>query len=256
MAPGAPLRRAIFLSSRGTTLRNWACFARQRVPAMSVAIYSHDSWATVLPNRPRYLRWWRGRQQLRHDRREWRLPDWFRAAFVAVGISEATINPSGFGLTSTPSRYSPDVSLLASPNFPGYLVCTNSAVLGGTGSSSTCDSPTTGITDMLNACFAGTEPCSIFGGTSVSTPVFAGMVTLLNQYLAASEGLGNINPILYSLAAANSTNHAFNPVTTASTGSYSDGALCQPGTPTSGRFGRPLASRAPVPEYGREARTS
>jgi uncharacterized protein (TIGR03437 family) len=43
------------------------------------------------------------------------------------------------------------------------------------------------------------------GGTSVSTPVFAGIVALLNQYLVASKaqskpGLGNINPTLYHLA--------------------------------------------------------
>ncbi len=45
----------------------------------------------------------------------------------------------------------------------------------------------------------------IFGGTSVGTPVFAGMVALLNQYLTsngsqAQPGLGNINPTLYRLA--------------------------------------------------------
>ncbi len=41
-------------------------------------------------------------------------------------------------------------------------------------------------------------------GTSGSTPLFAGIVTLLNQYLAPSQpaqpGQGNINPTLYSLA--------------------------------------------------------
>src|SRR5208337_4038915 len=107
-------------------------------------------------------------------------------------------------------RYSPDVSLLASPYFPGYLICTQEAALGGSGTGSVCDSPSTGISDMLTACLAGTGPCSIYGGTSVATPVFAGMVTLLNQYLKANGGLGNINPTLYKLAASNSTNHAFN----------------------------------------------
>lgn len=43
------------------------------------------------------------------------------------------------------------------------------------------------------------------GGTSVSSPSFAGMVSILNQYLVAKRaiptpGLGNINPDLYSLA--------------------------------------------------------
>ena len=44
-----------------------------------------------------------------------------------------------------------------------------------------------------------------YGGTSLSTPVFAGMVALLNHSLIsrgmlATPGLGNINPMLYSLA--------------------------------------------------------
>jgi uncharacterized protein (TIGR03437 family) len=43
------------------------------------------------------------------------------------------------------------------------------------------------------------------GGTSVASPVFAGIVSLLNQYLVSTgtqkqAGLGNINPALYRLA--------------------------------------------------------
>jgi uncharacterized protein (TIGR03437 family) len=42
------------------------------------------------------------------------------------------------------------------------------------------------------------------GGTSASAPVFAGILTLLNQYLVskgqAQPGLGNVNPTLYRLA--------------------------------------------------------
>ena len=149
----------------------------------------------------------------------------------------STVSPNGYGITTTPARLVPDVSLLASPNFPGYLVCTQNFNEEGTATGSSCDSPTTGIQDMLNGCFAGTGNCSIFGGTSVSTPIFAGIVTLLNQYTAANSipsPVGNINPNLYTLAASNSTNHAFNPVTTASTGSYSDGAFCEEGFPSSG----------------------
>jgi uncharacterized protein (TIGR03437 family) len=45
----------------------------------------------------------------------------------------------------------------------------------------------------------------LFGGTSVSTPAFAGIVALINQYLVAKgvqskPGVGNINPTLYQLA--------------------------------------------------------
>jgi subtilase family serine protease len=174
-----------------------------------------------------------------------------------AGLSASAVNPGGIGEISagTPTRYTPDISLLASANLPGYLVCTQSAALGGSGSGSTCDSPTTGITDMLTACFAGTEPCSIFGGTSVSSPIFAGIVALLNQQVVASgvqtvPGLGNINPTLYSLAAANSTNHAFNPVTTSSAGASSNGAFCEVGTPTSGVGGDPWPASLQCPSSG------
>lgn len=45
----------------------------------------------------------------------------------------------------------------------------------------------------------------IFSGTSAASPVFAGMMVLLNQYVTANgiqsqPGLGNINPALYRLA--------------------------------------------------------
>jgi hypothetical protein len=104
------------------------------------------------------------------------------------------------GLTS-PYRFVPDVSLLASPNFPGYIVCTPLEELGGSGTSSSCAS---GIADAI------ATNNSLIGGTSVSTPVFAGIVTLINQFLGTS-GLGNINPTLYSLA--KTTPNAFHPVT-------------------------------------------
>ena len=172
-----------------------------------------------------------------------------------AGLSTNAVNPGGLGaINATPTRYTPDVSLLASPNLPGYLVCTQ--INGSSGGGSSCDSPTTGISDMLTACFSTppTGPCTIYGGTSVSSPVFAGIVALLNQQVVASglqatPGLGNINPALYSLAAANSTNKAFNPVTTPNTGSYSNGAWCQPGTPT-GVSGDPWPPALQCPSSG------
>jgi len=59
----------------------------------------------------------------------------------------------------------------------------------------------------------------VVGGTSCSTPSFAGVVALLNQYLVsnkvqASAGLGNINPQLYRLAQTAAS--AFHDVTTGS----------------------------------------
>ncbi|MGA3349181.1 MAG: protease pro-enzyme activation domain-containing protein [Candidatus Sulfotelmatobacter sp.] len=130
-------------------------------------------------------------------------------------------------------RYVPDVSLMASPNFPGYIFCTQVSELEGSGTGSTCGSGgTAGITTAINTYE------SIIGGTSASSPIFAGIVTLLNQYLAgpSSPGLGNINPTLYMLAAT-SSNHAFHPVTTGN--NY---VSCQSGQPTV----QPLALRCPT----------
>ncbi len=49
------------------------------------------------------------------------------------------------------------------------------------------------------------------GGTSASTPVFAGILTLLNQFIGGN-GLGNINPNLYYMAQATPT--VFHDITT------------------------------------------
>ncbi len=48
----------------------------------------------------------------------------------------------------------------------------------------------------------------VYGGTSVPTPVYAGVAALINQYLVSTgkqstPGLGNANPQLYSLAETN-----------------------------------------------------
>jgi uncharacterized protein (TIGR03437 family) len=79
-------------------------------------------------------------------------------------------------------RYVPDVAMAASANHDGYFTIEN----GGAG---------------------------IHGGTSAATPVFAGIVLLMNQYLG-TNGLGNINPNLYKLAST--TNGVFHDVTTGS----------------------------------------
>jgi subtilase family serine protease len=113
-----------------------------------------------------------------------------------------TVTIPGLGSPQSTYRFVPDVSLLASPNFPGYIVCTPLEELnGGTDTTSSCAS---GIPSAVDTNF------SLIGGTSVSSPVFAGIVTLINQYLG-SYGLGNINPTLYSLA--KTTPNAFHPVT-------------------------------------------
>ncbi|HWZ32633.1 MAG TPA: protease pro-enzyme activation domain-containing protein [Bryobacteraceae bacterium] len=74
---------------------------------------------------------------------------------------------AGLGVPSANARAVPDISLTAAGH-DGYLV-------------------------YLNA-----QPVPI-GGTSASTPAFAGLVTLLNQF-TNSKGQGNLNPNLYRLA--------------------------------------------------------
>lgn len=124
----------------------------------------------------------------------------------------------------------PDVSLLASPDFPSYIYCTPIGQL--QNSSDTTSTCASGIATALNTYN------SAVGGTSVSSPVFAGIVTLLNQYLdgPSSLGLGNINSQLYTFAAANSTNHAFHPVTTGD-----NDVSCEGGQPSN----QPINVRCP-----------
>ena len=115
-------------------------------------------------------------------------------------------------------RMSPDISFFASPNFPGYVFCTPLSEI--SSSSSSTSSCNVSITDAVDT------HLSIIGGTSASAPVFAGIVTLLNQYLlgTSSSGLGNVNPMLYQLAA--SSQSAFHQVTSGDNNAY-----CSIGTP-------------------------
>jgi hypothetical protein len=93
----------------------------------------------------------------------------------------------GPGVPADGARDVPDVSMYSMNNGAGYIICYAG------------DCPAGQMPDGLSS---GT----IWGGTSASTPVFAGVVVLLNQYLLkngpiTSPGLGNINPTLYQLAA-------------------------------------------------------
>ena len=86
----------------------------------------------------------------------------------------------------------PDVSLNGSPSHDGYLVCSQGSCVSGFRQS------------------AGGN-LNVFGGTSVSAQVFAGILGILNQ-ATQSTGLGSVNQELYTLAA--STPAAFHDITT------------------------------------------
>ncbi len=152
----------------------------------------------------------------------------------AVQSSDNSNCVSGFGQPSwqtvtisgqTSARYTPDVSFLASANFPGYIFCTELSELGMTGTGSSCaPGGATGISNAVALTLNNSPNPSVIGGTSASAPVFAGMVTLLNQFLG-TPGLGNVNPTLYSLATTPSFG-VFHPISTGN-----NNVSCQPGTP-------------------------
>jgi len=90
----------------------------------------------------------------------------------------------------------PDIALSASPEHDPYLVCDASKAGGA-------------------ACTSGFGHALLVGGTSAGAPVFASMLTLINQATENSAGQASINPTLYSLAGSASTyQSAFHDVTT------------------------------------------
>lgn len=126
--------------------------------------------------------------------------------FSATGGGKSAVfsKPSwqvGTGVPKDASRDVPDVTLSASPNHDGFLICSQSFFVS--------------VTPAVTSCSAGFRASdgaqlAVVGGTSVGAPAFAGIVALLNQKVGAS-GLGNINPTLYSLAA--SSPGAFHDIT-------------------------------------------
>jgi subtilase family serine protease len=101
----------------------------------------------------------------------------------------------------------PDISFSASPAIAPYIIATSWDSSDGSGY------PTTQV------------GFTAIGGTSASTPSFAGILALLNQAVgAAVPGLGNINPQLYALYA--SAPAAFHDIVTGS-----NMVPCQTGTP-------------------------
>jgi subtilase family serine protease len=138
-------------------------------------------------------------------------------------------------------RFVPDVSLLSSADFPGYIICTAQSEVGGSSSASTCaGGGTTGISNSISTYSA------IFGGTSFASPIFAGMVTLLNQYLdSGTPGLGSINKQLYSLAKNSPT--AFNQVTGGDNFAAGSNIVyyCDPGSPSTFPAAYQCASTGP-----------
>jgi subtilase family serine protease len=125
-------------------------------------------------------------------------------ASTGGGVSIYFPKPSwqtGPGVPSNSFRNVPDVAMSASADHDGYIVCTN------------------------DGCAGGIQGAGIYGGTSVATPIFAGIVTLLNQQMKNTPpaGLGNVNTILYQFAQSMPT--AFHDVPA---GNYNNGGAANP----------------------------
>jgi subtilase family serine protease len=106
------------------------------------------------------------------------------SGLAAGGGGRSSIFPKpswqvGRGVPQDNARDVPDVSLAASTHV-GYLIC----------SAGSC----------VNGFRASDDSLTAIGGTSVSAPIFAGIIALLDQKLTSAQG--NVNPGLYVLASA------------------------------------------------------
>jgi subtilase family serine protease len=99
---------------------------------------------------------------------------------------------TGPGVPNDGKRDVPDLSMAASPDHDGYLVCSED---GSNGIQSSC---TVGFRTGTGGNFTAV------GGTSVAAPTFSAILALINQQLGSS-GFGNVNPNLYTFAASGSS---------------------------------------------------
>jgi subtilase family serine protease len=102
---------------------------------------------------------------------------------------------TGTGVPNDSQRDVPDLSLAASPDHDGYLVCSEDGSSGAIQSSCVA-----GFRDAVGSSGSFT----VVGGTSVAAPTFSAILALINQQLGSS-GFGNVNPNLYKFAAGSSS---------------------------------------------------
>ncbi len=110
----------------------------------------------------------------------------------------------GAGVPNDLSRDVPDLALTASADHDGYLFCVSGF--------------------CTNGFRNNTNNLDVVGGTSVSTPSFAGIMALLEQKIQAR--VGNANPVIYGLANSSYYSSVFHDITVGSNAS-----LCAVGSP-------------------------
>ena len=109
---------------------------------------------------------------------------------------------TGTGVPADGARDVPDISVNASSTHDPYLVCVQF----------TPNNSSTFTSSCLNGTFRYSDTTlQAYGGTSFGAPTFAGILALINQK-TSSTGQGNVNYILYPLAAG--TSSAFHDIAT------------------------------------------
>jgi len=135
------------------------------------------------------------------------------------GVSTFTARPSWqSGVTGIPSgsyRLVPDISLDSSSANAAYIFCSSDY-----SSTSVSGSCSNGFRDSSN------EYLTVAGGTSFASPIFAGMLAIINQKLN-STGQGVVNSSLYTLAADSSTYASvFHDITSGSNACTAGSSYC------------------------------
>jgi subtilase family serine protease len=114
------------------------------------------------------------------------------------------------GIAAGSFRLVPDVSLYSSPNYPGYLFCSSDPSDWFPGDNQG-DAPQTASCGATSGTYEFYDNQSgyftIAGGTSFASPIFAGMLAIVNQAKGYTTGQGLANTELYKLA-GNSTTYA------------------------------------------------
>ena len=155
------------------------------------------------------------------------------------GYSKIFARPSwqiASGLATGSYRAYPDVSADADPNSGAYV------------------------------CYGSSASCGQFGGTSLASPLWAGMTAVLNQYLAAhGTSVGFFDPKLYNLANHTQAYAPFHDITSGTNGAYNAGtgwdAVTGLGSPDLYNVARDLAggtaspTATPVPPTATPTRT-
>jgi len=115
------------------------------------------------------------------------------------------------GIPADGARDVPDISLSASPIHDGYLVCTQVQLASTEAYAGSCGS---GFR-VADGSAPDTNQLTVYGGTSLGAPSFAGILALIEQKLGSQQGL--INKALYGMA-SNATTYAsaFHDITTGS----------------------------------------